>query len=535
MNQRQYTLTILPEGVELKGYAGDSIYTLLQLAGLVSEQEQQAEKFCLERGSVSPADDPEAEAAVFNAAQRTEGWFLASQRHISGDAVLRHGEQTGEEPSLYDPISAGYGLAFDLGAGTVAAGLVNLQNMNIPRICACPNSQLRLAAQREARQSLARSAAGRAQLRGALIEDMRYLITKLSARTGVSLDQITVLTCAGSCLMLDLLAPVAGDSFQLRCFSCAELGLSLLEPQVQAYLLPAAGSELGADIVSSCLAADLLRKMEQPKATLLVDLGMGGEIIGAGRGRMVATSVSELPFDGHGIHYGMPASTGAIIRVEIGKRVVVKTVRDGRPQGIAGAGLLSAARAMLDAGLLDGEGRICPPAGSEAPGAANFRSGINGRELVLSPADHNFPQDILINQDDILALQMAKGSVYAACQAVLHALGCGSEEIEEILIAEAYQAHLRPRDLLQLGMIPALPPEQAVAIGNAAWQGAFLCLSNRHCLEEASLAAQTIQSLDLTTDPIYAAEFIQGMHFGPQGQTPAPAAKSRRLLGGERL
>ncbi|MBQ6808585.1 MAG: DUF4445 domain-containing protein [Firmicutes bacterium] len=533
MNQRQFTLHILPEGIDLQGYEGDSLHSLLLLAGLVDSRDARTEQFCLERGSISPADQPEAEAAVFSPAQRTEGWFLASQRHIAGDAVLRHGQEEQEEALLPAPLSGGYGLVFDLGSGTIAAGLVDLGSMNIPEISACPNAQLALAAQPEARLAMSRTAEGREKLRGLLLGDMQSLLSKLCSRTGVSPEQINAISCAGSSLMLDLLdpAPEPGSAAQLRQFTCGELGLSSLQPLTLAYLLPAAGPDLGADVICSCLAADLLHKMDQPWVTLLIDLGMSGEVIGAGLGRMVATSIPELPFEGQGIHCGMPAMTGAITQVEIGRRLVVKTVRDGRPRGISGAGLLSAARAMLEAGLLDAEGRISPPSRDPGEELPYLRSSINGRELILSPADKNFPQDIFINPDDILALQMAKGAIFAACQAVLHALDCGPEQISEILLAEAYRAHLQPRDMLALGLLPAVEPEQILSIGNAAWQGAFLCLSNRHYLEEAQQIAGSIRRLDLATDPVYAAQFIEGMEFGMQKSS---SGRGRHFLGGER-
>lgn len=537
MNQRQYTLTILPDETTLTGREGDNLYTLLLLAGLVERGNPRSEQLCLERGAVSPADQPEAEAAVFTAAQRTEGWLLASQRHVTGDAVLRRGEDQPECTSMEEaePLSRGYGLAFDLGTSTIAAGLVDLASINIPQLTAGPNRQTALAPRLEDRQALARTEAGRQQLRGQLIEDMQDLITKLSLRTGVGLDQITVLTCAGSCLMLDLLAERQTEALtgKVRCFTSMELGLTRLEPLTQVYLLPVVSRDLGADVVSSCLAADLLHKMEQPEATLLVDLGAGGEIIGAGGGRMVAASIPDLPFEGNGIRYGIPAMTGAITQVELDRRVVVKTVRDGRPKGISGAGLLSAAHAMLEAGLLDAEGRICQPERLPPGVADRLRSGIDGRSFVLSPGDQNFPEDICISQEDILALQMAKGAIYGACRAVLAAMEMEPNQIREILLAEAYRAHLDPQDLLALGVTPVVAPQQMLAIGNAAWQGAFLCLSDRRCLEEAEQTAAALQRVDLNTDSVYAEEFIKGMRFVPDPE--APETRPKRRLAGDLL
>ena len=535
MEKSQYILTLLPDEIELPGQPGEDLLEILVRSGMASRENPRSQRLRLEKGSLSPAAQPEAEAAVFTASQRTEGWFLAGQRTLEGDAVVYRDLDEGEEPVLYDPLSAGYGLAFDLGTGTIAAGLVDLGSMNIPQITACPNSQMRLAAKPEDRQRLARTPEGRAQLRALLLEDMEGLVSKLAARTGVELDKITIVTCAGSSLMLALLAKVPAQLSPGRVarLLSGELGLARLEPLTQVFCLPTVNQDLGADVIAACLAADLLHKLDQPLISLLVDLGMGGEIIGVGRGRMVAASIPILPFEGYGIRFGMPAMTGAITQVELEQRVVLKTVRDGRPRGISGAGLLSAAHALLAAGILDEEGRFSTPPFLPEGVAAHLRGGINGREFVLSKADAHQPQDITISQEDIQNLQMAKGAIFGACQAVLAAMGGepdrAAEQIGEILLAEAYRAHLSPRDLLAIGMTPAVAPEQMLAIGNAAWQGAFLCLSNRRCLEEAEQIAGIIQPLDLTTDHNYAASFIQGMRFVPDPLAPEPRPRRFRL------
>ena len=151
---------------------------------------------------------------------------------------------------------------------------------------------------------------------------------------------------------------------------------------------------------------------------------------------------------------------------------------------------------MREQGLLDSGGRLVVPEGTPKKLAARMRSGAGGREFVLSKGDRYFPTDIALNQDDLLKVQMAKGAIYAACQAILAALGADTGDIGEIMIAEAFRANFYPGALLSLSMIPPVSPEQVRSIGNASWQGTYLALSNRRYLEEAREVAATIERLD---------------------------------------
>jgi len=515
MEERQYDITILPSGRVLRSFGGDSLYTLLLVAGLISPKVPRSERLRLEKGAVSPSEDPEAEAAVFTPAELLEGWLLASCRRINGDATLRLGTDAEADRQLYDPLADGFGLAFDIGAGTIAAGLVNLDTMKVPLTSAWRNSQLDIAVDLAERLYYARvQADGAERLRQALLNDLNSLTGKLMAKAGVSGQAVKAVTCAGNNALLKILLGQAEQQQGLvGRYKASALSWSSVGPDCEIYVLPAAAADIGADTISACLATGMLQRKERQSIDLLIDLGMSGEIIAAGRGRLLAASIPSLPFEGAGISSGMQSTTGAITSVQIDDDVLLKTVRSGRPRGLSGAGLLAAVRALRERGLLDNEGRLLIPEGTPEKLASRMRSGAGGREFVLSRGDRYFPADICLNQDDILKVQMGKGAIFAACQAMLAALEAATNDIGEIMIAEAYRANFHPEALLSLAMIPPVAPEQVRSIGNASWQGAYLALSNRRYLEEARETAAAIQRLDLNTDPVYAEQFIIGMNF----------------------
>ncbi len=515
MEERQYDITLLPSGQTLRGFGGDSLYTLLLVAGLVNPKDSRAERLRLEKGVISPSEDPEAEALVFSPSEQLEGWLLASKRRIAGEATLTLGQDEEADRQLYDPLDNGFGLAFDLGAGTITAGLVDLDTMKVPLPSVCRNSQQDIAVDLAERLHYARvHQEGAEQLRQALLRDMNSLAAKLLAKAGISGGEVKAATCAGNhSLMKMLLGEAEQQQGLVGRYRAGALDLTAMNPEAQIYVLPSAAADIGADIVAGCLTTGMLQRKERQSISLLIDLGMSGEIIAAGKGSLLAASVASLPFEGAGISCGMQAMTGAITSVVLETDVLLKTVRNGRPRGLSGAGLLSAVLALREAGFLDSEGRLKTLEDGPRDLAARLRSGNGGREVVLSGGDKGFPRDIVLSQEDILQVQMAKGAIYAACRAMLAMLEAETKDIGEIMIAESYRANFQAQVLLALGIIPPVSPAQVRSIGNASWQGAYLALSNRRYLDKARETAAAIQRLDLNTDPVYAEAFIRGMNF----------------------
>ena len=326
MDERQYDITILPGGQVLKGFGGDSLYTLLLVAGLITPEDPRSEHLRLEKGAVSPSEAPEAEAAVFTPAELLEGWMLASSRRISGDATLRLGREAELDRQLYDPLDDGFGLVFDIGTGTIAAGLVNLDTMKLPITSAGPNSQQNIAVELAERLHYARiHEDGAERLRQALLNDLNKLAGKLIVKAGISGQMVKAVTCAGNKTLLKMLL---GDAEQQQGlvgrYKAAALSLSAVGPEANIYVLPSAAADIGADSISGCLATAMLQRKERQPIDLLIDLGMSGEVIAAGRGRLLAASIPSLPFEGADISCGMQAMTGAIISVRIGDDVLLK-------------------------------------------------------------------------------------------------------------------------------------------------------------------------------------------------------------------
>ena len=523
---RQAKIEISPSRQVLFARSGDSLYSLLLVNGILSEGREAVR---LERGRVSASMDPQREKARFSPTEITDGWMLALGRKVEGDALLYVPPQ--DEPAEEEftaelakynqqPQDNGLAMAVDLGSGTVAAGIINLAGIAIPPISARPNSQCELLGDMGARLKFLREKErGLEKLEKMLYEDVEQLTRHLADKTGLSPQKVRLIIVAANTALGQMLwgeQPIltqgADASWRtLKKRAALNTPLATFMPQAEIVLMPAAYADIGSDVVSAALAAGLKQKINAPRITLLIDLGLSTEIIAAGRGRLLAVSVSTPALEGVSIACGMRATVGAIVNVKICDTLRLTTVKDARPRGLSGAGLLSAVYGLLSAGLLTTDGRIIFDRDLPPRLLAHFSLGLDGGKILLSP--NSSGKDIVIEQNDIRQLQLAKGNVYAASMAILAEMGAQESDIEDILIGESFGAHIDPPAALALGMLPKVAPEKVKLLGNAAWQGAFLCLGNRFLLIEAQQLAQRMERLDLAANTVYAQFFLPAMEF----------------------
>ncbi len=511
-----YTIELQPSGKLLVANEGDNLLTLLMVAGMLSADDDN-DKVKLEKGSVSPSVEAQKEAAIFSKSEIAEGWMLASLRRVSGNAVIylpTATEKVDRHQSIR-PITSGYGLSVDIGAGTIAAGLIELATMQIPILDSTINSQMTIAADLTSRMALCRNnPQQQCQLSKMLWDDIETLTRKLTNKAGININEIKIVSLVANRYLEDMLYTACcydyNDTKKTRNWLAKQLPCSFFNDDCQIILLPEISDDIGSDTTAAILAAGLLDKRDNEQVTLLVDFGMSSEVVAAGGGKIVAASIASPPFEGGHIDCGMRVGTGAITQVTIEDDLILQTYADAIPKGISGAGLVSLIAAMLNNNMLNNSGRLVIPENISPQLKERFRYSINGMEFVLSI---NKFKEIYINQNDIRQMQLAKGNIYAACQSVLAAIGASTEDIEQILIAETTGANISAKASLIAGFLPEVEDKKIISIGNAAWQGAYLVLGNKLLESKLQEIVTTVERLDLTSDTVFAEQFITAMNF----------------------
>ena len=426
-----------------------------------------------------------------------------------------------------DTTSECYGVAFDIGTTTIAAYLLDLNTGQQLSVAAAMNPQTKVGDDVISRINYTtQEPDGLASLQSSVIAEMNNLLEILCHGADVARDRVYEATVAGNTCMMHLFlgvdpfhlaqapyVPVVSRSMYL---SAREVGLEINEFG-RVHALPSIAGYVGADTVGLILATDLY---ENDKIILAVDIGTNGEIVLGSKAGMLACSTAAGPaFEGAHIQHGMRAASGAIDAVWFDDHdLKFSTIGNAKAIGICGSGLLDAISCLKQAGIIEASGRIvdADEIGEEyAPLRGKLVLGERGNEFVLADeGESSIGEPVVITQRDVREVQLAKGAIAAGIHTLLDRLGVRPEELDRVVLAGAFGNYLRKESAIDVGMIPDTPISMVHSVGNAAGEGAKLALISLDARNDADRIADSIEYVELTTDPGFQDRFADALMFG---------------------
>ena len=383
-------------------------------------------------------------------------------------------------------------LAFDIGTTTLVGYLLDGTTGATLASAAMTNPQTAYGGDVVSRLRAARNGAAD-DLRRAVVQGMESLTEELFHRSGRAAGDVKRAAVVGNPAMQQLFMGL--DTENLRKIPFAPVLTRAERVPAAAYLpfLPAAellvvpdlAGYVGADTLGCVLACGLENAGE---TTLLLDIGTNGEMVLCDGGRMAACAAAAGPaLEGAEISCGMRSAPGAIDRVwnENGA-LRCHVIGGGEAVGICGSGLVDAAAAALEAGLLDGRGRL------------------TGGVLPLSDG-------VTLSQEDIRRFQLAKGAIAAGIGILQRYLG--AEKIERVLLAGAFGSFLNPDSAVTVGLLPPEVRGRISAVGNAAGSGARMLACQPELLQETERLCRKIEFVELSAAPDFPRAFARQMRF----------------------
>ncbi|KAA9009239.1 ASKHA domain-containing protein [Histidinibacterium aquaticum] len=436
-----------------------------------------------------------------------------------------------------------YGLAIDLGSTTIAAHLTDLVTGGVTASAGVMNPQIRFGEDLMSRVSYSMmNEGGAGEMTRAVREALDRLSVEIATEGKIDPGQIVEAVFVCNPVMHHLLlgidpvelgqAPFAlatSDSVEI---AAAELGLTSVAPGARAYVLPCIAGHVGADAAAVALS-------EEPEASedlvLIVDVGTNAEILLGDRNRVLACSSPTGPaFEGAQISAGQRAAPGAIERVRIDPetkeprfKVIGCDLWSDEPgfdeataatgiTGICGSGIIEAVAEMRMAGLLDTSGLI---GGAEATGTP--RSVAEGRThaYLLHDATESGGPRITVTQGDIRAIQLAKSALYAGARLLMDERGV--DEVDRVVLAGAFGAHISPQHAMVLGMIPDVALDKVTSAGNAAGTGARIALCSRAARAKIEAQVRRITKVETAIEPRFQEHFVAANAI-PHATAPYP-------------
>ena len=265
------------------------------------------------------------------------------------------------------------------------------------------------------------------------------------------------------------------------------------------YVLPCIAGHVGADTAGVILSE---APHDQAVVNLIVDVGTNAEIVLGDRDRLLAASSPTGPaFEGAQISCGQRAAPGAIERVRIDRETLeprFRVIGDDRwsdeagfdattVTGVAGSGIIEAIAELFLAGVVTTDGVI-----DGLLAERSERIEADGRTFSYVLHDVPGAPRLVITQNDVRQIQLAKGALYAGCRLLMDAFGI--ETVDRIRLAGAFGAHIDPVHAMVLGLVPDCDPEHVTSAGNAAGTGARIALLNRAARSEIEAVVRAWRS-----------------------------------------
>ena len=463
------------------------------------------------------------------AALRDGGWAVTV-------TLWQEREVIDVEPGFEDGI---YGLAVDIGSTTIAGYLCDLRTGEIVATESMMNPQVTYGEDLMSRVSYAmmHPQTGLEKMHKAIIDALNRLAASAAREANIQPRQIHDAVFVGNTTMAHILLGIdpvelGGAPFALATrdavdVKARELGLRL-HPGAYVHVLPAEAGHVGADNVGALIAEEPYRQSE---TILLVDVGTNAEIVLGNKAWMYSASSPTGPaFEGAQITFGMRAAPGAIERVRIdpetkeGRFRVIGEERwsdewqigldvplEEQPKhlaaGICGSGIIEVVAEMFLAGILLPDGRFDDT-------LVHDRIQWNGRrgEYILATAEQTTTgEPIIVTQDDVRNIQLAKAALYAGAKLLMNRAGI--DAVDKIVLAGAFGSYIDTKYAMILGLIPDCDLEKVVAVGNAAGDGARIALLNREKRQEAVDISRWVTYVETAVDPDFQNEFVGAIHL----------------------
>jgi uncharacterized 2Fe-2S/4Fe-4S cluster protein (DUF4445 family) len=426
-----------------------------------------------------------------------------------------------------DTTARSFGLAVDIGTTTLVAYLVDLNSGTVLAGGAATNPQNIFGADVISRITHSASGAGALQeLQTKVVGGINGIVETMARKANVNINEIYQAVVVGNTAMGHLFLgldpsflaqapfiPVFQQAVQIE---AGELGLAVLET-ASVTVLPNVAGYVGSDTVGAMLAAEVDRL---EGISILVDIGTNGEIVLAGKGRILVCSTAAGPaFEGASIRHGTRAAEGAIERVRIASDVEVTVIGGEKPSGICGSGLVDALSEMLKAGIVERSGRLVHKSAHLATLSPSLRQRLRTTDeqeefVLVWGRDSASKGDIVITQKDIRELQLAKGAIMAGIRVLMQEMEVCVQELDRILLAGAFGNYISIESAMGIELLPPVSIEKVKTIGNAAGKGAQRALLSVAEKKRAIIIAQSAMHIELSIDKRFQEEFIRSLSFG---------------------
>lgn len=422
-------------------------------------------------------------------------------------AVLHNGKVIALEPG--DTTAALYGVAVDIGTTTVVCSLIDMNTGEELGHASEINAQkfFGLDVLTRITYEIENPEDGREKLQKAIVGSINKMVKSVCDRNGVSQEQIYEVSVGANCTMMHMLmgvdarpigkAPFAPVFARAKDVKASDIGLKAA-PGARLYCLPSVSAYIGADIVAGAYVCDLRHRKGN---VMFIDIGTNGEIVLAANGHLMSCSCAAGPaLEGMNISSGMRAAEGAIEDIHINEDGIdLKVIGDCEPAGICGSGILTVTKELLRTGIVRKTGAFVKAGKFDADDYRSKYIAVDeeGKRSFIMTEGGDGTEPLYITQGDIRQVQLAKGAILSGFMALLKKAGIGMADLDKVLIAGQFGAHLPAESITGTGILPFEVEDRIEYVGNTSKTGAYMALMSGTVKRQMEELAHDMDYLEL--------------------------------------
>lgn len=504
------------------------------LENSISDRDRVEEVLREELGTEFPIRFP-AESLAHAAAALLDGDAIdVTVGMCNGTWVVIEVEAAGEAPAR------NLGLAVDIGTTTVVAALVDLDTGDVIDKASKYNQQIREAEDVGSRISAAETPEDVRHLQHLVVgETLNSLVAEIGERQSLPHAAIRRVSVAGNAVMTQLFLGISPKSIGILPFQPATrvfddeaagaLGIDV-HPRAVVDVSPTISGYVGGDITADVYVSHLLRN---PEPTLLIDIGTNGEMVFAENGRLTACATAAGPaFEGFGILHGCRATVGAIERVTIKPDLSIKyrTVGNSPATGICGSGVIDFIGQAYLVGLLNEFGRFDI---KRLKAAGLYTTLVSGKKdvaaCIIAPGEKSATgEPIAMAETDIAEILKAKGAIYAGACCLLEAHDREWSDVDRVILAGGFARHIDLGNGIALGMLPDIPHDRFVVIGNGSLAGALVTMTEARAKETMATISTIPRTIELNLAPGFEDAYTDAIALPNMETDDFPTVMARR-------
>jgi len=426
-----------------------------------------------------------------------------------------------------------FGLAVDLGTSTIVMRLVSLNDGKTIDEKSFLNPQTDIGTDILTRIHFCSQEGGLKKLQDLVVTGLNRCILDFLNKHHLDQNTIVGLTIAGNTTMSHLFLgldpywlcrePYIPVFNRIDPIEASKLGLNI-NPQAPVMVFPNVGSYFGGDLIAGILATGLNR---QEDVTMLVDVGTNAEVVLGNKDWLMACAGAAGPaLEGGVAKMGMMAGPGVIDKVVFNpesNEFQLRTINNEPPIGICGSGVIDLTAHLFLAGFIDMRGKFVT---ERCGDRLTIIDGIN--HFIVVQADRSGTgQALTLSQPDIDSLLRSKAAMHTILITITKMINLPMNDLKKFYIAGTFGSYIDPESAITIGMIPDLPLETFVPLGNTSLNGATKAVLSAEAHNEAYLIRDQITYIELNVNQEFMNSFSASKFIPHTDIDRFPSVKAR--------